>query len=148
MDVISNTTEPLSGDELALWHACKTLGTVVTQRVGAALTAATGLSGTDYGVISRLADLGAGRLGQQTLTDSMGLTKGAMSHQLTRMTHRGLVLREKTGTGSTVILTDHGRTLLSQARPVHATAVREQLLDRLSADERATLLRIAARLAE
>lgn len=60
MDVISNTTEPLSGDELALWHACKTLGTVVTQRVGAALTAATGLSGTDYGVISRLADLGAG----------------------------------------------------------------------------------------
>ncbi|MFF7638302.1 MarR family winged helix-turn-helix transcriptional regulator [Kitasatospora sp. NPDC008050] len=143
----SSGSEPLSSDELALWHACKALGTVVTQQVGAALTAATGLSGTDYGVISRLADLGPGRLGQQALTDSMGLSKGAMSHQLTRMTHRGLVLREKSGSASTVILTDHGHTLLQQARPVHAEAVRSQLLDRLTADERATLLRIATRLA-
>lgn len=147
MDPINDSgTKPLSSDELDLWHACKTLGNLVTQQVGAALTAATGLSGADYGVISRLAELGAGRLGQQVLTDSMGLSKGAMSHQLTRMTHRGLVLREKSGSTSTVVLTDHGRVLLQQARPVHAEAVRRQLIDRLSADERAALLRIAAHL--
>jgi DNA-binding MarR family transcriptional regulator len=137
----------LSSDELAVWHACKALGTVVTRRIGADITAATGLSGADYGVISRLEDLGGGRLGQQALADSMQLTKGAMSHQLTRMAARGLIHRDKGPAGVGVVLTEQGRSGLRQARPVHAKAVREHLVDRLSDEERETLLRIAALLA-
>ncbi|WP_214412591.1 MarR family winged helix-turn-helix transcriptional regulator [Sphaerisporangium fuscum] len=137
----------LSSDDLAVWHACKTLGMVVTRRVITDITAGTGLSGTDYGVIYRLEDHG-GSLGQQALTESMQLTKGAMSHQLTRMTERGLVHREKGPTGTTVLLTEHGRAMLHQARPVHARAVREHLLDRLSPQDREALLRMAALLTD
>jgi DNA-binding MarR family transcriptional regulator len=140
--------DALSSDDLAVWHACKTLGDTVMRRIGAEITAATGLSGTDYGVISRLADLGGGRLAQRALTESIGLTKGALSHQLTRMTERGLLRRDKGPAGVTVVLTDHGRDLLRRARPVHAHAVRRHLLDRLTPEERATLLRLAARLTE
>jgi DNA-binding MarR family transcriptional regulator len=99
-------------------------------------------------VISRLADLGGGRLGQQVLTESMQLTKGAMSHQLTRMAERGLITREKGASGVTVVLTAQGRDVLASARPVHAAAVREHLTGRLSAEERGVLLRVAGRLDE
>jgi DNA-binding MarR family transcriptional regulator len=135
----------LSDDELAVWHAVKSLGSTVVRRIGVDLAAATGLSGTDYGVISRLADLGGGRLGQQALTESMQLTKGAMSHQLTRMAERGLVTRDQGTSGVTVVLTAQGRELLAQARPVHAEAVREHLIERLTPEERLVLLRVAGR---
>ncbi|WP_433478732.1 MarR family winged helix-turn-helix transcriptional regulator [Spirillospora sp. CA-142024] len=120
---------------------------MVTRRVITDITAGTGLSGADYGVIYRLDDQG-GALGQRALTESMQLTKGAMSHQLTRMTERGLVRREKGPAGTTVVLTDHGRAMLGQARPVHAGAVRRHLLDRLTAQDRDTLVRVAALLAD
>ncbi|MQY08014.1 MarR family winged helix-turn-helix transcriptional regulator [Actinomadura macrotermitis] len=135
--------EPLSSDELAVWHACKALGTLVARRVIADITAGTGLSGADYGVVYRLDDHG-GSMRQQDLTVSMQLTKGAMSHQLTRMTARGLVRREKTPAGTDVVLTEQGRGMLERARPVHAAAVREHLSDRLSPQQRTTLLEIAA----
>jgi DNA-binding MarR family transcriptional regulator len=138
----------LSEDEAAVWHAVKSLGSTVVRRIGVDIAAATGLSGTDYGVISRLADLGDGRLGQQALAESMQLTKGAMSHQLTRMAERGLITREKGAAGVTVVLTSQGQDVLARARPVHAAAVREHLTRRLSAEEREVLLRVAARLAE
>lgn len=139
--------DPLSSEDLAVWHACKTLDMLVTRRVITDITASTGLSGADYGVIYRLDDHG-GAIGQRALTESMQLTKGAMSHQLTRMTERGLVQREKGPNGTTVVLTDHGRAMLLQARPAHADAVRKHLLDRLSVQDRDALVRIAALLAD
>jgi DNA-binding MarR family transcriptional regulator len=139
--------EPLSAEELQVWHACKTLGDTVTGRIGTDLAAA-GLSGSEYGILSRLDDLGDGRLGQQALADSMRWAKSRMSHQLTRMAARGLVRRDQGPTGVLVVLTAAGRDLLARARPVHAAAVREHLLDRLSAAEQKTLMRIAARLAD
>ncbi|GLY88449.1 MarR family winged helix-turn-helix transcriptional regulator [Actinoallomurus iriomotensis] len=139
--------DPLSPGELQVWQACKTLGHEVTRRVGAELTAVTGLSGSEYGLLSRLEELGGGRLGQQALADAMGWAKSRMSHQLTRMAARGIVRREKGPAGVIVVLTADGRELLARARPVHAAAVREHLIDRLGEAERAMLVRIAGRLA-
>jgi DNA-binding MarR family transcriptional regulator len=139
--------EPLSAEELQVWHACKTLGDTVTGRIGTDL-AGVGVSGSEYGILSRLDELGGGRLGQQALADEMRWAKSRMSHQLTRMAARDLIRRDRGPTGVIVALTPAGRALLARARPVHAAAVREHLLDRLSEPERTTLLRIAARLAE
>lgn len=138
--------DPLNPDELQVWQACKTVGHDVTRRVGAELTAVTGLSGSEYGLLSRLEELGDGRLGQQALADAMGWAKSRMSHQLTRMAARGIVHREKGPIGVMVVLTPEGRDLLAQARPVHAAAVREHLIDRLGEAERAMLVRIAGHL--
>ncbi|WP_327139081.1 MarR family winged helix-turn-helix transcriptional regulator [Nocardia sp. NBC_01327] len=137
---------PLSDDELAAWHACKALGDQVTRRVGADIAAETGYSGTDYGVLSRVAELGGGSLRQQTLADSIGLHKGALSHQLTRMESRDLIRRERARGGVEVVLTAQGEQALRRVRPVHAAAVRKYLLDRLTDQDRAALLRIAAAL--
>jgi len=139
--------EPLNAEELRVWHAGKTLGDTVTSRIGADL-ATVGMSGSEYGILSRLDELGDGRLGQQALADSMRWAKSRMSHQLTRMAARGLVRRDRGPAGVLVALTPAGRDLLARARPVHAAAVREHLLDRLSEEERTVLVRIAARLAE
>jgi DNA-binding MarR family transcriptional regulator len=147
MATYAGRMERLSSEDLAVWHACKTLGMVVTRRVITDITAGTGLSGADYGVIYRLDDSG-GTLGQQALAESMQLTKGAMSHQLTRMAERGLVRRQKGPAGTTVVLTDHGRAMLRQARPVHADAVHRHLLDRLTSRDREALVRVAALLAD
>jgi DNA-binding MarR family transcriptional regulator len=143
MATYNESVNPLSSDDLAVWHACKTVGDTVMRRIGADLTAATGLSAADWGVISRLEDLGHGSLGQQELAESMSLSKGAMSNQLSRMTQRGLVRREKSGRAVTVTLTDQGRAALLRARPVHAQALRTHLLDRLSRADRDLLLRIS-----
>jgi DNA-binding MarR family transcriptional regulator len=139
--------DPLNPDELQVWQVCKTLGHDVTRRIGAELTAVTGLSGSEYGLLSRLEELGDGRLGQQALADAMGWAKSRMSHQLTRMAARGIIHREKGPAGVIVVLTPDGRDLLARARPVHAAAVREYLIDRLGEAERAMLVRIAGHLA-
>ncbi|MDN3359236.1 MarR family transcriptional regulator [Actinomadura sp. DC4] len=139
--------EPLSAEELRVWDACKTLGDAVTSRIGTDLAAA-GISGSEYGVLSRLNELGDGRLGQQALADEMRWAKSRMSHQLTRMAARGLIRRDQGPTGVLVVLTPAGRDLLTRARPVHAAAVREHVIDRLPELERTMLVRIAARLAE
>jgi DNA-binding MarR family transcriptional regulator len=140
--------DPLNSEELQVWHACKTLGDAVARRVGTDLAGAVGLSGSEYGILSRLDELGGGRLGQQALADSMRWAKSRMSHQLTRMGARGLIRREKGPAGVLIVLTADGSDLLAQARPVHAASVREHLLDRLSERERAVLVGIAARLTE
>ncbi|GAB2546040.1 MarR family winged helix-turn-helix transcriptional regulator [Nocardia heshunensis] len=138
----------LTPEDLTIWHACKTLGDQVTRRVAADITAASGMSGTDYGVLSRVADLGGGRLRQQALTASMQLNKGAMSHQLTRMQERGLIRRERVPGGIDIVLTAAGTTALDALRPIHAAAVRRHLLDRLGPEDRTALRRMAAALAD
>jgi DNA-binding MarR family transcriptional regulator len=138
--------DSLSPDELQVWQACRALGDRVGRRVGAELADAVGLSGSEFGLLKRLDELGGGRLGQQALADAMRWAKSRMSHQLTRMAARGIVRREKGAGGVVVVLTPEGRELLARARPVHAAAVREHLIDRLTEPERALLVTIADRL--
>lgn len=138
----------LTAGEMAIWHACKVLGQRVTRRVAADIAAESGLSGTDFGVLLRLADLGGGRLRQRVLAESMQLHKGAMSHQLTRMQNRGLIRRERDRNGVEVVLTYEGSMALHRLRPVHAAAVRKHLIDRLDPADQAALQRIAAVLAD
>jgi DNA-binding MarR family transcriptional regulator len=142
-------SEPLSPRELEIWHAFKQMGEVVLNRVSRDITEATGLSGPDFGVLSRLVDLGNGELRQQSLADSMGWDKSRLSHHLTRMQQRELVERRQTGTrGATVAITKLGSAKLRAARPVHASSIRRNLLERLNPAQLTAILRIAALVAE
>ena len=138
--------DTLSPGELQVWHACKALGDGITRSVAAELTAAVGLSGSEYGLLTQLDELGGGRLGQQALAHAMRWANSRMSHQLTRMALRGIVQREKGANGVDVVLTPEGRDLLARARPIHTAAVRAYLTDRLSESEQALLVQIAGRL--
>lgn len=139
----------LSPRELRVWHAFKLMGDDVLRRVGRDITENTGLSGPEFGVLSRLAGLGKGEMRQQTLATMMDWDKSRLSHQLTRMKERGLIERRSTG-GKTVlvVLTKLGQEKLDAARPVHAESVRRNLLSRLSEEQTATIVRVSNILGE
>lgn len=139
----------LSPHELRVWHAFKLMGEDVMERVGRDIAQATGLSGPDFGVLSRLAALGKGEMRQQTLARSMGWDKSRLSHHLTRMRERKLIERRDAGERVVlVVITKLGRAKLDAARPVHAESVRRNLLSRLSAEQIETIVRVSNILGE
>jgi DNA-binding MarR family transcriptional regulator len=137
-------SKPLTTRELRLWHAWESFSEAVISRVGHDVTQATGLSAADYGVLSRLIDLGNGQLRQRELAVAMGWDKSRISHQLTRMQGRKLLTRSKTAeNGSRVAISPAGRKAVDRARPVHALAVRRHLIERLTSEQAAAILGLA-----
>jgi len=82
------STKLLSPRELRVWHAFQLMSEDVLVRVGRDISQATGLSGPEFGVLSRLAAIGNGEMRQQALAKVMGWDKSRLSHQLTRMNER------------------------------------------------------------
>ncbi|WP_328858413.1 MarR family transcriptional regulator [Williamsia herbipolensis] len=133
----------LTSTELALWHQFKLVGEKVNAAVERDILAASDLTGPEFGVLTRLVDLGDGTLRQGELAMSMRWNKSRLSHQITRMEKRGLVTR--TAEGSSVVtvgITDTGERALRPARPAHATSIRAHLTEKLTADQRAALASI------
>ena len=140
--------KPLSPRELRIWHAFRMMGEDVLGRVGRDIADATGLSGPEFGVMSRLAAIGHGEMRQLELAQRMGWDKSRLSHQLTRMQERGLILRQTEGKVVLVFLTETGREKLKDACPVHADSVRRNLLSRLTPEQIDTIVRISNLLGE
>lgn len=139
----------LSPQELRVWHAFRLMSEDVLSRVGRDIAEATGLSGSEFGVVSRLAAIGGGEMRQQDLARTMGWDKSRLSHQLTRMHDRALIERRRSqGNGVVVILTETGWEKLKDAGPVHAESVRRNLLSRLTPEQIATIVRVSNLLGE
>lgn len=138
----------LDADEAALWHAFKNAAESVRTKVAADIAAATGLSDPDFGILTRIVELGGGRLRQNQLAESIGFHRSRLSHQLTRMEERGLVTREPSGDGVEVVATQAGRAAVKKARPIHAAAVRTHLLERIGQRDRAAFRRALALLTD
>jgi DNA-binding MarR family transcriptional regulator len=143
------TPDPLSPRELRVWHAFLLMGEDVLGRVGRDIAQATGLSGSEYGVLSRLSAIGKGEMRQQALASVMTWDKSRLSHQLTRMQERALIERRRSD-GKTVLvaLTKLGREKLEAARPIHAASVRRNLLSRLTQEQIDTIVRVSNLLGE
>lgn len=141
--VLMNAT-PLSPRELRIWHAFLSMGEDVLDRVGRDIAAATGLSGSEFGVLSRLAAYGKGQMRQQDLATAMGWEKSRLSHQLSRMQQRRLIERRPgDGRATLVALTRAGREKLELALPVRAESVRRNLLSRLTQEQIETMIRVS-----
>ncbi|MGA2850289.1 MAG: MarR family transcriptional regulator [Terracidiphilus sp.] len=143
------TTKPLSPHELRVWHAFMLMHDDVLGRVGRDIAQATGLSGPEFGVLSRLAAIGKGEMRQQALARVMEWDKSRLSHQLTRMQERGFIERRRTEEKTVLVaLTKLGKEKLDAARPVHAASVRRNLLSRLTKEQVDTIVRISNLLGE
>ena len=143
------TAKLLSPHELRVWHAFMLMGEDVLGRVWRDIAQATGLSGPEFGVLSRLDAIGKGEMRQQALASVMAWDKSRLSHQLTRMQERNLIERRHTdGKTVLVILTGLGREKLDAARPVHAASVRRNLLSRLTREQTDTIVRVSNLLGE
>ncbi|NJP26923.1 winged helix-turn-helix transcriptional regulator [Microbispora sp. SCL1-1] len=126
------------------WVAFKRAHEVVRARVIADTAEAAGLSEPDLTILVTLAKAG-GALRQSELAASLGWDRTRVSHQLTRMSGRGLVTRERAG-GVMVALTDAGRAAINSAHPGLDAAVRRHFTDKLSPQEIETLAAVFDRL--
>jgi DNA-binding MarR family transcriptional regulator len=82
-------------------------------------------------------------------------SKSRLSHHITRMQGRGLVVKQECaddGRGAVVALTEKGLRTIQEAAPAHAESVRRHFIDLLTDTEIAVLgdltERVLARLAE
>jgi DNA-binding MarR family transcriptional regulator len=143
------TAKPLSPRELRIWHAFFSMGEDVLERVGRDIARATGLSGSEFGVLSRLAAFGKGEMRQQDLATVMGWEKSRLSHQLSRMENRKLIERRAAdGRATLVVLTKSGREKLESALPIRADSVRRNLLSRLTSEQIDMIIRVSNLLAD
>jgi DNA-binding MarR family transcriptional regulator len=140
-----STEAPLSGGDAELWDAWVAAADALSQ-VAAEVARETGVSEPDLLVLTRLRDLGGGRLRQSLLASATGWHRSRLSHHLRRMEERGLVTRSDVPGGVDVSTTTMGRAALTRARPVHADAVRRHLVDVLPARDRERLLAILRRI--
>lgn len=138
--------DQLSADEADVWHAWKRAAETVRTRIAADIAAQTGLSDPDFAVLTRVVEIGGGRMRQNHLAESMGFHRSRLSHHLSRMRERGLITTKPAGHGVDVIATHVGRTLAEQARPVHAAAVRRYLIDPLGDTDLASLANVLDRI--
>lgn len=137
----------LTDDEIRLWRAWTGASEMSRRRIADDVGAATGLSASDFGVLSRLVHLGEGTLRQNELAVSMDWHRSRLSHQLSRMEQRGQVVRSSVGGGVAVTITDAGRAAIDAARPVHAEAVREHLSGLVPAEQLAAFVDTLERIA-
>ena len=101
-----------------------------------------GLSGADYKVLHPLSESPGGVLRARELCTEIGWDRSRLSHHVTRMEKRGLVVREECvedGRGLMVRLTDTGRAAIQAAAPQHVEHVRRYFFDVVSKQELDTL---------
>lgn len=120
-----------------LWRLFRRSAEQINAAIERELIAATGLSGADHGILSRLAEAGTKLVRQQELCDAMRWDRTRLSHHLTRMEGRGLVKRSKLDSGGTSVrLTAHGDRARRSADPVHADAVMRYFIAKLTPAQR------------
>ena len=113
------------------------------------LTQATGLSEADYQVLVSLTDAPDGRLRSIELRCVLSWEKSRLSHQVRRMTSRGLITKRacaEDGRSSDIVLTDAGRDAAQRASCVRARSVRRHVIGPLGRGRLGELAEISASL--
>ena len=128
----------LSEAQQRVWRSYVRLERLLPARLGRELQATSGLSGPEYEVLVNLSEEPDGRLRPYQLGERMLWEQSRLSHQLSRMQRRGLVMREHCpgdGRGAFVVLTQAGWAAIRTAAPPHADMVRTLVFDRLTEAE-------------
>ena len=138
-------TELLPVADRALWRGFLTWSGDVVAAVARDLAAHSSLSVQDIEILGRLWER-EGRLDQHELQTWLRWSASRLSHQLTRMSERGLLVRETAGSGRRMIvsLTPAGTEQTTAALPHLAEAVRRHFLAGLSAEQKNTLRALLA----
>ncbi len=131
--------------EIQAWRSLRRIvgrvGTALTRE----LTESCDISGSEFIVLTCLERLGRGTLRQAVLADKMELNKSQVSHLVSRMESRGLVVRHRVGNkGTNVVITDQGRSIQLLGQPTYNRAIRRNFLEKLSPENVDAILLIAA----
>jgi DNA-binding MarR family transcriptional regulator len=141
----------LDDDQARVWQAYRRLNQHLYATLEDQLLRDAGLSAADYSVLVPLSEEPGGVLRARELCTEIGWDRSRLSHHISRMEKRGLVVREQCsedGRGSMVRLTEAGRRAIEGAAPEHAESVHRYFFDLLSKQELRTLAAVFDRLLE
>jgi len=130
--------EWLDEREARAWRGFVRLQSEIRARTNRQLQRDSGLSEADYAVLVSLSEAPGGRLRAFELGRETKWEKSRLSHHLSRMEQRGLVMRERCPSdnrGFEVALTPAGRTAIEAAAPRHVAHVRELMIDVLTPEQ-------------
>jgi DNA-binding MarR family transcriptional regulator len=142
-------TRGLDAREAHLWQSYRDAYRELTTTLEGRLIRNSGLSGADFALLGPLVTSESGVLRTRDLGRSIGWERSRLSHQVSRMEKRGLVVREECESdarGSMVRLTDAGRAAIEAAAPDHVDAVRSHFLDQLTREEQDLLTKLLDRI--
>jgi DNA-binding MarR family transcriptional regulator len=132
----------LDGQEQAVWRAFLDMHARLNAQLSREMQERAGISIADFSVLVQLSEHVHDRMRVLELARALRWEKSRLSHQLTRMTQRGLVERQNCSDdrrGAFVALTQRGRATIEAAAPHHVEAVRRYLFDQLDPEQVATL---------
>lgn len=131
----------LNDREMQTWHSFLAAGALVSREVERHLKHE-GLSHTQYEVLARLSAAPEGAVRMTELADALYTSKSGLNYQITQLEKADLVRRESCPTdvrGVLAVLTDAGRTRLTEIAPGHVATVRRALIDVLTATQQRTI---------
>lgn len=134
-------TRWLTADEQQAWRNF-TLMHMQLEAVLSREMSGEGLSLQDYAVLVHLSECDDDQARLSDLGRQLGWEKSRVSHHVTRMEQRGLVMRAKCPTdqrGWFAVMTPAGRAAIEKAAPGHVEAVRRHFIDLLTARQLATI---------
>ncbi|WP_405877298.1 MarR family transcriptional regulator [Streptomyces sp. NBC_01136] len=138
----------LNPEEQAAWTGFIRMQEKLTGRLSRRVQSDSNLSASDYTVLVNLTDAPDGRMRFLDLTKAVEWEKSRMSHHVTRMAKRGLVVREECpedGRGAFIVVTQAGRDAIAAAAPKHVENVRRLFIDALTPDELSAVTLISQR---
>jgi DNA-binding MarR family transcriptional regulator len=141
-------TRWLSEEEERAWRAYRRMRTLLDLQIGRDLARDSGLSDSDYDVLSTLSETTEPSWRASALAERLLWSTSRLAHHVGRMERRGLVARRDCaddGRGATVTLTEAGWKALREAAPHHVESVRHHLIDLLTPAEVEALATIAAK---
>lgn len=142
------TAVETSAEERELWRTFYVMRRQLELTLERRLQSDANISAADYEVLIALFNDPSQRLRAGQIGDIIGWEKSRVSHQITRMEHRGLVKREECGDdarGVWVVLTAEGGGAVLSTMPDRTAAIREYFFDVLSDDEKSVLMDISRR---
>jgi DNA-binding MarR family transcriptional regulator len=135
----------LTPDEQRAWRAYIESNKVLFDALDRQLQRDADMPHAYYEILVALSEAPERAMRMSELADRTLSSRSRLSHAVARLEERGWVIREDCPTdrrGQIARLTDHGFQTLADAAPGHVAAVRENLIDLLSADQLAELTAI------
>ena len=140
-------TRWLSDQEQRLWRDFLRVHIDLQAAIGRDLQVSSGLAAGEFQVLVHLSEAPERRLRVTELAHSMRWERSRLSHQLSRMEKRGLIIRRECpedARGAFAELTPRGADAIEAAAPAHVETVRRVLFDTLTQDQLRSLGEICA----
>jgi DNA-binding MarR family transcriptional regulator len=136
----------LTDAEYQAWIGYRRMRARLDLQLARDLARESGLSEPDYDVLSTVSETAERRMRLGDLAAGMLWSKSRLSHHITRMEQRGLVVRQECGSdgrGTFVALTEQGLRAIRSAAPGHVASVRGHFIDLLTPGQIDALAAIA-----